>query len=59
MAAHLPQFYSIRGERFDAYLYVKATWPAAGAKGSPAQRTAATSAAQKTSQPLGSLRDWI
>ena len=59
MAAHLPQFYSIRGERFDAYLYVKATWPAAGAKGSSAQRTAASSTGEQTSHPLGSLRDWI
>eukprot|EP01043_Picozoa_sp_COSAG02_P048251 COSAG02_NODE_4722_length_5052_cov_9.256612_8_plen_61_part_00 len=60
MALHLPQFYSIRGERFDAYLYVKYLWPAAGAESSPGQHMAATSAVddQKPSQP-DLLRDWI
>ncbi len=60
MAQHLPQFYSIRGERFDAYLYVKYLWPPAGVGSSPAEQTAATSGVdgQKT-QPGGLLRDWI
>ena len=60
MALHLPQFYSIRGERFDAYLYVLYLWPPAGARGSSAQQNATSSAVddQKTPQP-GLLRDWI
>ena len=58
MAAHLPQFYCIQGERFDAYLYVKYLWPPAGATENGPENEHKGEQTEPQRSGLG-LRDWI